>query len=106
MMKRIYINNGAWTQAVDFDPDADGDIIILTSPAGTIQDVIQDHVEANGLEPQDAIHVARIPAVVERATARDRAELRHLNTIDITPNGRFMRDLLGDDDYQAWLDAE
>jgi hypothetical protein len=99
MKKRIYLNNGAWTQAVEFDPDAPGDIIVLTSPAGAVQDAVQDFVEVTGLEPGDPIVHARIPIT---SIACDQRHIRALAKLDEGASEKYLRDLMGDDAYEAW----
>lgn len=102
-MKRIYITNGAWTQAVDFDPDLPGDIILVTSPAGHIQDAIQDSVEVTETVPQADTWVARPP--IPTPVQREADMLEAVERGDDGANEKFMRELLGDDAYQQWLES-
>lgn len=102
-MKRIYITNGAWTQAVDFHPEIPGDIVIMTSPAGHVMDAVQDYVECTDIMPQSDTWVARVP-MPEEVKVEAHA-LDAIDRLDEGPNGRFMREVLGDDAYRQWLEG-
>lgn len=51
-MKQIYINNLFGTIRIDYDEKKDGDIIIVTNPGVRVENVIQEHIETSGIDPQ------------------------------------------------------
>ena len=51
-MKQIYINTMLGTTRIDYDPNADGDIIIVASTC-TITAVHREAIEATGIQPED-----------------------------------------------------
>jgi hypothetical protein len=51
-MKQIYINTMLGTTRIDYDPNADGDIIIV-APTCTITAVHREAIEATGIQPED-----------------------------------------------------
>lgn len=51
-MKQIYINNLLGTIRIDYDENKDGDIIIVTNQGVQVKNVIQEHIETSGIDPQ------------------------------------------------------
>lgn len=54
-MKQIYINTHLGTTRIDYDEHAPGDIIIVTSMIGEIQQAVHEHIECTGIEPTDIV---------------------------------------------------
>jgi len=51
-MKQIYINTRFGTTRIDYNENADGDIIIVASPGTNIEAVIQEPIECSGINPE------------------------------------------------------
>ena len=52
-MKQIYINTMLGTTRINFDDTLPGYVIITATQLGSILGVVQDHIEATGIDPLD-----------------------------------------------------
>jgi len=51
-MKQIYINTMFGTTRIDYNENADGDIIIIASAGTNIEAVVQEPIECSGINPE------------------------------------------------------
>lgn len=52
-MKQIYINTHLGTIRINWDENLPGDVIITATQIGSILGVVQDDIEATGIDPLD-----------------------------------------------------
>ena len=105
-MRQIYINTMLGTTRIDYDEHSKDDIIIVASTC-TVTAVHRAPIEATGIQPYDI-------EIFDEATGRLMPlcsplweEERKLALYsDEGPNEKFMRDLIGDDAYEAYEQSQ
>jgi hypothetical protein len=99
-MKQIYINTRFGTTRINYNENADGDIIIVASPGTNIEAVIQEPIECSGINPESIVTFKNTEDVVFEPVWQE--EKRRALYSDEGPNEKYLRDLMGDDAYEVY----
>ena len=99
-MKQIYINTMFGTTRIDYNENADGDIIIIASAGTNIEAVIQEPIECSGINPETIETFKNTEEVTFEPVWY--AEKRRALYSDESPNEKYLRDLIGDDAYENY----
>ena len=99
-MKQIYINTMFGTTRIDYNENADGDIIIIASAGTNIEAVIQEPIECSGINPETIETFKNTEEVTFEPVWY--AEKRRALYSDESPNEKYLRDLMGDDAYENY----
>jgi len=109
-MKQIYINTRFGTTRINYNENADGDIIIVASPGTNIEAVIQEPIECSGINPESIVTFKNNASCDECGSHSDdvvfepvwQEEKRRALYSDEGTNEKYLRDLMGDDAYEAY----
>ena len=99
-MKQIYINTMFGTTRIDYNENADGDIIIIASAGTNIEAVIQEPIECSGINPESIVRFKNTDDVAFEPVWY--GEERRALYSDESPNEKYLRDLMGDDAYENY----
>ena len=99
-MKQIYINTMFGTTRIDYNENADGDIIIIASAGTNIEAVVQEPIECSGINPETIETFKNTEEVTFEPVWY--AEKRRALYSDESPNEKYLRDLIGDDAYENY----
>jgi hypothetical protein len=99
-MKQIYINTMFGTTRIDYNENADGDIIIIASAGTNIEAVIQEPIECSGINPESIVRFKNTDDVTFEPVWQE--EKRRALYSDESPNEKYLRDLMGDDAYENY----
>jgi len=99
-MKQIYINTMLGTTRIDYNEHDDGDIIIIASPGTNIEAVIQEPIECSGINPESIVSFKNTEDVAFEPVWQE--EKRRILYSDLSPNEKYLRDLIGDDAYENY----
>ena len=99
-MKQIYINTMFGTTRIDYNENADGDIIIIASAGTNIEAVVQEPIECSGINPETIETFKNTQEVTFEPVWY--AEKRRALYSDESPNEKYLRDLIGDDAYENY----
>ena len=99
-MKQIYINTMFGTTRIDYNENADGDIIIIASAGTNIEAVVQEPIECSGINPETIVRFKNTEEAAFEPVWY--AEKRRALYSDESPNEKYLRDLMGDDAYENY----
>ena len=99
-MKQIYINTMFGTTRIDYNENADGDIIIIASAGTNIEAVIQEPIECSGINPETIETFKNTEEVTFEPVWY--AEKRRALYSDESADEKYLRDLMGDDAYENY----
>ena len=99
-MKQIYINTMFGTTRIDYNENADGDIIIIASAGTNIEAVVQEPIECSGINPESIVRFKNTEEVAFEPVWY--AEKRRALYSDESADEKYLRDLIGDDAYENY----
>ena len=99
-MKQIYINTMFGTTRIDYNENADGDIIIIASAGTNIEAVVQEPIECSGINPETIETFKNTEEVTFEPVWY--AEKRRALYSDESSDEKYLRDLMGDDAYENY----
>ena len=99
-MKQIYINTMFGTTRIDYNENADGDIIIIASAGTNIEAVVQEPIECSGINPETIETFKNTEEVTFEPVWY--AEKRRALYSDESADEKYLRDLMGDDAYENY----
>jgi hypothetical protein len=99
-MKQIYINTMFGTTRIDYNENADGDIIIIASAGTNIEAVVQEPIECSGINPETIETFKNTEEVTFEPVWY--AEKRRALYSDESADEKYLRDLIGDDAYENY----
>lgn len=99
-MKQIYINTMFGTARIDYNENLEGDIIIVASPGTQIEAVIQEPIECSGINPA-SIETFRNKETITFEPIWQEEKRRALYSHE-GQDEKYLRDLMGDDAYEAY----
>lgn len=99
-MKQIYINTMFGTTRIDYNENADGDIIIIASAGTNIEAVVQEPIECSGINPETIETFKNTEEVTFEPVWY--AEKRRALYSNESADEKYLRDLIGDDAYENY----
>ena len=99
-MKQIYINTMFGTTRIDYNENADGDIIIIASAGTNIEAVVQEPIECSGINPETIETFKNTEEVTFEPVWY--AEKRRALYSDESADEKYLRDLIGDVAYENY----
>jgi hypothetical protein len=99
-MKQIYINTMFGTTRIDYNENADGDIIIIASAGTNIEAVVQEPIECSGINPETIETFKNTEEVTFEPVWY--AEKRRALYSNESADEKYLRDLMGDDAYENY----